>query len=191
MTNPPFAAWNRDGADARFSDVGSCSQRANKFERRIKIRNAIEYAAGALVFVLFGGAAFGAVARSEMLIALSMAMVAIGVLVVVWNLHRRASNVVRRPEDPCITHLKRQYQRQYEALRSVPAWYIGPLIPGVVLLYVAVLIGVAEKAGFAVAIGGLIGPAAITFGIFGAIALLNVWAAGRLKREIAALDALD
>ncbi|WDA40645.1 hypothetical protein [Erythrobacter sp. BLCC-B19] len=190
MTTPPLPQWCDTAPDAAFTVPAECSRRADRFARRVRIRNGIEYAAGALVIVLFGAASVGAAIKGEGLIALSLALIVGGTLVILRNLARRAGNVERLPEEPCLAHLRRQYARQYAALRAVPVWYVGPLIPGCALLYASVAAGVAEVAGWRTALSGIAGPAAITFGIFAAIALLNLLAARGLKRQLDALDAL-
>ena len=190
MTTPPLKQWCEAAPDAAFIAPADCSRRANRFARNIRIRNAIEYAAGGLVLVLFGSSSIGAAIKGEWLIALSLALVVGGTLVILRNLYRRASNLERQPEEPCLAHLRRQYAQQYAALRAVPSWYIGPLIPGCALLYIAVAAGVAEVAGWPNALSGIAGPAAVTFGIFAAIALLNLLSARGLKRKLDALDAL-
>ena len=190
MTTPPLPQWCDTAPDAAFIAPAECSRRADRFARRIRVRNGIEYAAGVLVIVLFGGSSLGAAGRGEWLIALSLALIVGGTLVILRNLHRRGSNVERLPEEPCLAHLRRQYARQYEALRTVPLWYVGPLLPGCVLLYAGVAAGVAEVAGWRAALSGIVQPAAITFGIFAAIAWLNLFVARGLKRRLDALDAL-
>lgn len=190
MTTPPLPGWCDSAPDATFTAPAVCSRQADRFARRIRIRNGIEYAAGALVIALFGASAIAAAVKGEGLIAASLALIVGGTLVILRNLARRAGNAERLPEEACLAHLRRQYARQYAALRAVPAWYIGPLIPGCVLLYVAVAAGVAEVAGWRAALSGIVQPVAITFGVFGAVALLNWWAAQRIRRDIKRLDAL-
>ena len=187
MSIPPLPAWQRCASDAVFADPGACEDRTTRFERTIRRRNAVEYAAGALVIALFGVPGAMALLRGEIAFALSFLLVVAGTGVVLWNLHRRGSNLARVPESNCRDHLRRQYERQRDALAAVPAWYIGPLLPGTIALYATVTAKVAAKAGWMTALSGIAGPAAITFGIFAAIALLNLWAARRLDREIRAL----
>ncbi len=191
MTDLPFPEWGSAAHDAQFSQARSCETRATRFERRIRVRNAIEYIAGALVALLFGGATIAALLRGEIAFALGFLLVLAGTAAVLWNLHRRGANLERHPEDTCRAHLRRQYEHQRAALAAVPAWYIGPLLPGTLAIYATVTAKVAEKAGWATALSGIAGPAAITFGLFAAIALANLWGARRLAREIAALDAGD
>ena len=190
MSTPPFPSWQEAGAEARFSDPREFTRRTDSLTRTVRIRNALEYIAGAFVIVLFSGSAIGAVIKGEWLIGLSLALVVAGTLVILWNLRRRASNLERLPEEPCLEHLRRQYSHQHAALSTVPKWYIGPLVPGVTLFYTAVTIRVSEATDFATAFEGISGPAAITFGIFAAIAAANWFAARGLKRKIAQLDAL-
>lgn len=188
MTKPPLPQWCEAAPGAAFTAAPDCSRRADRFARKIRIRNVIEYAAGVLVIAMFGSSSIAAAVKGEWLIAL--ALVVGGTLVILRNLKRRAGNLEPLPEEPCLAHLRRQYVRQYEALRAVPTWYIGPLIPGCALLYIAIAVGVAEVAGWQAALSGIAQPVAITFGIFAAIALLNWWVAQRIRRDIERLDAL-
>ena len=190
MTTPPFPHWQNTASEARFSDPVQFVRSTDRLTRNVRIRNAVEYAAGALVIVLFGGSATGAAIKGEWLIGSSLALVVAGTLVLLWNLRKRASNLVRLPEEPCLAHLRRQYTHQYAALNAVPKWYIGPLIPGVALFYIAVTIRMAERTSLATALEGMAVPAAITFGIFALVAVANWLAARGLKRKIAQLDAL-
>ncbi|WP_299192552.1 hypothetical protein [uncultured Erythrobacter sp.] len=190
MTAFPLPQWFDVASDAKFSDPKLCAQKANAFEKTIYRRNVIEYVAGFVVTGLFSAAAIGALIFDQSLIALSFGAIVIGIVAVLWNLKRRASNLEQRAEDTCLDHLRRQYQHQFEALRDVPVWYIGPLVPGIVLFLFVVTVKVAENQGWAVALKGIAGPAAVTFGIFTAIIALNLVAARALKRKIKQLDEL-
>lgn len=191
MSTPPLPQWTDAARDAVFSEPAECARRADRFERRIRIRNLVEYAAGALVLILFTASSVGAAWIGEWAIALSFALVVAGTLIVLRNLARRAGNLERRPEEPCRDHLRRQYRRQYQALRSVGSWYLAPFIPGLVLLYAVITWKVSAVAGWGEALSGIAGPAAATAGIFAAILAANLWAARGLRRDIDALDDLD
>lgn len=183
--------WQREAGDARFAELTAVGGRLTAFERKVRRRNVIEYAAGTLVIVLFGAVAAAALMRGEIAFALGFLLVLAGTGLVMWNLHRRGSNLERRPEDSCREHLRRQYEHQRAALAAVPLWYLGPLVPGMLLIFGTVTAKVAEQAGWATALAGIAGPAAISFGIFGVIALLNLWGAKQLTREIRALDEMS
>lgn len=190
MTTHPLPLWQSVAADASFSDPGDCEQKAARFEKQIEWRNWLEYAAGIAVIGFFAVGGVFAFAIGEWLIGATFAMMVAGAMITLWNLRRRGTNLARRPEDPCRIHLRRQYQRQYDALRSVPYWYVGPIVPGMVLFYVAVTDRVADEIGWERALDGVIGPAAITFGIIVFVLLANWYAARWLEKEIEALDAL-
>ncbi|MGB3807331.1 MAG: hypothetical protein WA936_09035 [Erythrobacter sp.] len=190
MSAPPLPLWKAAAQDALFSEPSDCSARATKFERQIVRRNVIEYAAGALVAAFFGVFAVFAFTEGDWLIGCAALLLVAGTGMIVRNLHRRASNLERRPEDACIVHLRRQYEHQHRALRTVPRWYIGPLLPGVALFYGAIGWRVADAVGWGEALQGLMGPAAVTFGIFAVIIFANIVAARQLARRIRALDNL-
>ncbi len=191
MTTPsPFSAWTSAQSDATFSDPAECAVRVTKFERQICIRNWVEYGAAVLVTVLFGGTTIAALFKGEVLVGLSTLAILIGVFVAMRGLKQRGSNLERRPEDSCLLHLRRQYNHQYLALRAVPRWYIGPMMPGVVLFYVAVTVNMAEVIGWANILVGIAGPIAITMTLFGAVVLANWFAARNLKTKIDAIDLL-
>lgn len=190
MSLPPLPAWQSAAKDAHFSDPATCALRASKFERTIRIRNLAEYAAGGLMIVLFGASAIGALIMGETLIGLAMMLTVGGVAVVLWGIARRASNLDRWDEEPCLDHLARQYRRQYEALMRVPVWYIGPLVPGIIALFAAVAAGVAEVTGWQAALVGITQPALVVGGVFAAIIALNLMAARRLQRDLERIERL-
>ena len=190
MSKPGLDGWAALAGDAHFAAPDACTARATRFERVIRRRNGIEYAAGVLVIALFGAGAIAAFAIGEWLLALGPLLVIAGALALMWNLHRRGSNLERHPEDSCVAHLRRQLAHQSVALRSVPVWYIGPLVPGVLVFFGTVTFKVAQQAGWSVALSGIAGPASGALGIFAAVIALNRWAASRLDRQIADLDSL-
>lgn len=190
MSLPPLPAWQSAAKDAHFSDPAACATRLSKFERTIRIRNLLEYAAGGLMIVLFGASAIGALVKGETLIGMAMMLMMIGVAVVLWGIARRASNLDRRHEEPCLDHLARQYRRQYNALKSVPLWYIGPLVPGSIAVFAAVAAGVAEVKGWQAALAGITEPVLIHGGVFAAIIALNLIAARRLLRDLERIERL-
>lgn len=190
MTDSLLACWSAIAPDATFSAPSDCTLRAARFERKIRRRNILEYAAGTIVMAVFAAFGIGAIAVGEHAIAAASWAIVAGVAVVMWQLARRGGTLDRMPEEPCLDHLRRQYRQQHAALRSVPLWYIGPFLPGIVLFYLAVGAGVAREIGWIAALQGLAGPAAATFGIFAAVALANWLAARRLKLTLEQIERL-
>lgn len=191
MTKPPFPLWTEEAQGAAFTDPAEIAHRAGAFERTIRRRNLIEYAAGGIVLVPAAIAAIAALWTGEYAFALSLGALAAGTVVVLRNLARRAGNLEQRPEEPCLDHLKRQYRRQYEALRTVPAWYVGPFVPGIMLLYGTVTWKTAEALGWRAAVEGMAVPVFATLAVGIAVVALNRWAARRIKRKLDALGTLD
>ena len=190
MSTPPFSFWTAAASEATFTDPAACAARASKFERQIARRNRRERLAGWGQLPFWGLFAAFFAWQGEWPVALSALLVAAGVVVVMWNLRRRAENLTRRPEEPCLAHLARQYRHQHDALVSVPAWYIGPLLPGIVTFFAAVTAGVAERRGWETALEGLMVPASFVFGVLIVVAILNLVAARQLKRELDRLETL-
>ena len=190
MTTPPFPLWTAAASDAAFTDPDACAARAAAFARQIDRRNLIERYAGLLQLPFWGALAlyFGWV--GELLVALTLVLIGGGIVLVLRNLASRAANLPPQPEEPCLAHLERQYRHQLAALQSVPAWYIGPLLPGVLAFYAAVTAGVAEARGWHAALEGAAWPFAVTFGIFALVILLNRVAARSIAAELERLKAL-
>ncbi|MEM7778899.1 MAG: hypothetical protein AAF697_00750 [Pseudomonadota bacterium] len=190
MSLPPLSQWTSASGDAHFSPPKDCARRVTKFERQIRIRNWIEYGAGVFVLVLFGTSGTAALFKGDTMIGLSLLSIVLGTMVVMRELRRRGSNLDRQPEDDCVTHLRRQYERQYDALRKVPIWYVGPFMPGLALFYVSIAAGYAETVGWKDALIGVAGPVSYSLAFAVVVLLLNWWVARALKAKIDNLDAL-
>ncbi|MEQ8773651.1 MAG: hypothetical protein RIC51_12565, partial [Erythrobacter sp.] len=180
MTQPPFPLWTEEAQGAAFTDPAEIARRADAFERSIRRRNLIEYAAGGIVLFPAALAAGAAALIGEYAFAFALGALAAGIIVVLRNLARRAANLEQRPEEPCVEHLERQYRRQYEALRSVPTWYVGPFVPGFVLLYGTVAWKTAGALGWRAAMEGMAVPVLATLAVGIAVVALNRWAARRI-----------
>lgn len=186
----PLPLWSAAASDAAFSAPETCAARASAFERRIARRNRRERFAGLVQLPFWGGLAAFFLWERQWLIGLALLLIGGGVLVVLRNLARRASTLPAQPEEPCLAHLERQYRRQLEALESVPAWYIGPLVPGVLAFFASVTAGVAQSKGWIAALEGAAFPFAVTFGLFAAVILLNRLAARSIASDLARLRSL-
>ena len=149
-------------------------------ERRVHWRNIREYAAAAIVVVIFG-----AFVRNEhgwgrvpplLLIA--------GTLYSMFELSRRGANSV--PPDMGMTayleFYRHELERQRDALRSVWRWYLLPLVPGLAATLIAKGI---ERHGASNA--RLIAVAAVFALALVGVWAINQWAARKLDRKIAQL----
>jgi len=190
MTNDLQHIWQAEGAAQTFTNPEELQKRSTGFERTIRRRNLIEYAAGALLLCLEVPAFVMFAMTGEPLMAGAMVLMLLGTLAVLWNLHRRASTQARRPEEDCRSHLVSQYRRQAEALRAAPWWYIGPLLPGVLGAYGTVAfkaIGEADAWDILTEMGP---PFGATIAFFGFVIWLNLRAARSLQKQADALEAV-
>lgn len=190
MSYAPFPLWTAAATDAAFTDPAACAARASAFERTITRRNRRERFAGWIQLPVWGGLAGFFLWQGEWLTGLSLLLCGAGVLVVLRNLSRRAGNLPALPEEPCLSHLQRQYSHQRKALESVPLWYVGPLVPGTLAFFAAVTARVAQSKGWSAAIEGAIVPLCVTLGVFVVVILLNRVAARAIAGDIARLEAL-
>lgn len=189
MQNDPFQWWTSSPVEAGFTDPDALRTRATTFERTVRRRNLIEGAAGVLVIGLFVSGSVAAATVGEWALALAGALIVAGTAFILWHLFRSGSNLARRPEHDCRTHLLNQLVRQRDLLRRVPQWYLAPLLPGICAVYGITAAKVAGAQGWDVAISGIWLPFAATMAFFLFVGWLNLWAARRLSREIAAIEA--
>lgn len=163
--------------------------RAGKFQRRIWWRNAREYAAVAIVIVVFGYYCKwvpNAVARA------GSVMIIAGALYVAYQLHRRASSEdlpAGGAFEPCLGFHRRALERQRDALANVWSWYLGPMIPGLALFLVGT--GVAEPIPLRYRVLAAVIRAAVVGTVFWLVAKLNHRAARKLQAQINELKALE
>jgi len=190
MSQFPIPEWAALIDDAQFTDPAQVQARAEAFESTIKWRNILEYAAGALAVGLFAALSIGAIAIGEYIFAAAGLFVAVCVMVVLWQLHKRGSHQPARLEMPCLDHLRSQYERQYHALRTVPVWYLGPVALGLAGFYAAFAFKFARVGGWMEAAEALWQPVLVTSAVFAGIWVLNALAARSLKRRIDQIDTL-
>lgn len=188
MTQDPFNFWTREQSDANFSEPGACRARTTRFEKSIRRRNLLEYAAAALVVGVFGALGVFFASEGMWALAVTVAMTVAAAIFVVAKLHRDGSALARTPEANCRDHLRSQLVRQRDLLRGVPKWYLAPFVPGLVGFYFVVTANVAEIHGWATALEGVWLKIAATAAFFVFVGWLNLHAARKLDREIAALD---
>ena len=183
-------AWQASAADAALPALDTVRAGADAFYRRIRLRNAVEYAACVLVVVMFS--AMAAFAPMPLTARIGAGLVVAGTLLVAWNLRRLAS-AIPPPEAasafPILVHQRAQLVRQRDALARVWLWYLLPMVPGLMLILFAPVFerGLATllmmRAGTMIGIG-------INFLVFGGVWWLNHRAARMLQKTIDEIDLL-
>ena len=174
-------AWQTQACALPQRSTQDLRAEARALQRTISRRNLREYLAGALVIPVF---CYYMWLFPHWVTRLGAALVVLGTLVVMWQLHRRAASRAVPAElgGTCLQYQRSELVRQRDALHSVWLWYLGPLLPGLVVFVWGVQGGSAKPVALLVD--------AAMLAVFVAIAWVNRRAAARLQRQIDALDAL-
>lgn len=186
--DPLSRLWKEQDMTTTTIDPRAVAARAERFGSRIRSRNLIEYAVGAAVAVFFAAVALGAFGSladplADLVHRIGAGAIVVGVIVMAWQLHARAAAPPAPEAAPTLAYHLVALRRQRDALRSAWAWYVGPLVPGMALLF----IGIGMVPGANLPVLALIVAVALT--VLGVVAWLNLMAARALEREIAALEA--
>jgi uncharacterized membrane protein (DUF485 family) len=184
------ALWQSMPAPQISISAAEMRERASAFERKVRRRNMIEYAAAGFVIVIFAWYATWPTPATP-LWPIANVMIIIGTLVVVWNLHRLArarTTPASAPVETLLDFHRAGLVRQRDALRTVWLWYLAPFMPGLVLWFAALWVGTPSNMQ-TVKWGISLGASAAFAGlVFAAIAVLNLVGAARLGRLIDELD---
>jgi hypothetical protein len=198
MNNPEdelAGLWQDQKLEGKKMALEAIRKKTGKFERAIRNRNLMEYAAAALVVAGFSRTILHA--ENNFVRAGSVLVVAAAIYVV-YALYTRGSSQ-HLPGDAARMTLvqfhRSSLERQRNLLEDIWRWYILPFVPGLLL----------NMVGFAARDGALLNPhrtleqarhglniAAFTlfmFGFFFLVAALNKRAARKLQRKINELDA--
>lgn len=164
-------------------------RKAGKLERKVFWLNALNYVA-ALVVVIFFGSQFWH--TPDALTRVGFGLLIAGMLNVAWQLHRKGSSR-SLPADMGLASglefFKRELERRRDLPRTIWPWGLAPLIPGWVVLTVAVARtnpGHLRHLGLSLTVFNLVAAAAVVF-----VWKLDQRAARRLQRQIDELDALQ
>ncbi|MFM9862848.1 MAG: hypothetical protein ACKVRO_04500 [Micropepsaceae bacterium] len=186
--DPVQDLWVNQKAESFTMSVDEIRTRAGSMQSIVSRRNFREYLVGGILIVLFTAMTF--IAKYP-LSKLGCALTAIGVAFVMWRLHvvAHAGTVSDAAAAGDWAQFYRgELVRQRDALADIWWWYLGPLIPGSIVYWLAIgirSIGTPSVVWeWAVAVGGL----ALTAAVFGWVAALNKQAAAGLQAEIDLLD---
>ncbi len=177
--------WQEQERQPMEVAVDRIARDAASFRRAIRRRNVREYAASVIVVAIFG--AYAALADT-VLYRVACAMIIAGTIHVAYNLRRHGSSepgeLAARTVDHLASH-RRQLERQRDLLAGIWRWYLGPLVPGLVLFAVSLPFEQSRsgpRAWIGTAVVLSVGAA-----VFVGLARLNQMAARQLQRKIDAL----
>jgi hypothetical protein len=162
--------------------------RADGFHRKVSWRNARESFAALAATVFL---AVGMWQADDAFSRLGYALAIAGLAYMCWHLFTGAAPR-RMPQDlgtaNCLVFHRRELERQRDMLLHIWRWYLGPMVPGLVVLLVAVLrLNPRHRPHFGLMIAGY----GVVFGAFFVFVWwLNQRAANCLQRKIDELDRL-
>jgi len=181
--------WQNQKPEGIRMSVEDLRSKAGKFHKRIWWRNAREYGAVIVVVVFLG---FQLTRPADSLTRSGFALMIGGVLYLAWGLHKRSSTK-RIPEElgfaSSVDFFRQQLVRERDLMQTVGTWYLGPLLPG----WVVVMIAIARTNPGHLPHFGFV---CIAFNILSAALFVLVWqwnlrAACKVQRRIDQLDALQ
>jgi hypothetical protein len=129
--------WQNQPSEGIRMSVDEIRHRAGKFQKKIYWRNAREYVAALVVLVAFG---FDFWRTSNTLARVACGLIIAGTLYVIRHLHQRGASRSVPAEMGLASGLefyRRELERQRDLVGSVASWYLGPMIPGLVVLMAA------------------------------------------------------
>ncbi|MGD0669594.1 MAG: hypothetical protein ABSB23_18705 [Bryobacteraceae bacterium] len=182
-------AWRNQPGENITMPLEEIRRRAGKFQRRIRWRNAREYAAVAIVVIIFG---FYLKWFPNPVARAGSVMIIAGALYVAYQLHRRGSSEAMPAGgafEPCLGFHRRALERQRDALASVWSWYLGPMIPGLAVFLVGSAVATPIPLPYLVLVTVM--RAAVVGTVFWLVAKLNHGAARKLQAQIDELKALE
>ena len=156
-------------------------KKADKFHSSVRRRNIREYVGAAFVVLVFG---FYIWIFPSPLMRIGSALIIAGMFFVKWQLYKRGTTDALPVGDSASTwtdYYRRELVRQRDALQQVWKWYLGPLVPGLVMFLVGVSLQTPHAAQKQTWIAG---TTAFCIAVFGGVWALNAWGARRLQRKI-------
>jgi len=191
--NDVTSVWKNQALGTVEISLEHMQNRAHKLQKRILWRNAGEYMAGVVVVAAFS---YYVWLFPTPVVRLGCALVIAGTLFVAYNLHNRGSardvpaDMARRT---CVEFHREELVRQRNLVSSVWSWYLLPFVPGLVVFLFGLYRWTMQQPNASahaaeVARAYWVTAAGMAF-VFGGVAVLNSWAAGKIQREIDGLDA--
>lgn len=189
MSEPDLKGlWQDQPQEYDPMTIADIHTKATAFRKRMRGRNQREYFGCALAIAGFTPLLFS----SSWMMQAAGAMVILAVLFVGWQLYRRASaGGAPAPGAAVVDFHREQLVRQRDAARTIAAWYMAPMFPGMAMLMLARWFQAhapgrpLEMDRLIIVLCGL-----IVVLVFLVVWLLNRLAVHRVQKQIDELDAL-
>ena len=174
--------WQGQPGESGPMSVDQLRRRSRRLTRIVGLRNLLEYVTGAFLVIALGRMAWAA---PFPLIRAGFVLSVAAVIFVLYHLYRHGS-ARAVPADmglrSCLQFHRGELERQRDLLRGVWYWYLSPLMPGLILVYLRAILAHPEHAWRAAL--GLAG----TLVLYWFIGDANRHAAKRLQARIDALE---
>lgn len=179
--------WQNQKTEGVRMSVEQVRVEAGRFQRKIHWRNMREYVAALAEIALFG---YWFLRAKDLLVRVGFALLLAGLAYLVWHLLSKGSPAEAEEEEGAglsgwIAFRRRELVRQRDLMRSVWLWYIGPLVPGIAVVFIA-----AARAAHAIRHSLIVwaADALVVVVVFLVVAELNKRGARKLQRQIDELD---
>jgi lipopolysaccharide export LptBFGC system permease protein LptF len=179
--------WQCQPVEGIPMSVQQIRKQAGKFEKQIVWRNVREYAGALIAAALFS---FSFATTHDPLFRSGFVLLIAGLVYVAYQLHRKGSPKslpVQMGAVSCLQFHRSELERQRDLVGSVWSWYLGPLIPGLAVLTIAMAVANPRPGN----IGGVMLMATIIAAFFVFVGKLNARAARSLQRLIDELSTAE
>lgn len=183
------ALWQAQPVEPKRFAPEEIRDTASRFQRTVRFRNLREYVAAVAVIGVFTGYAWKA---NTLLSKTGPALIVVGTVYIVFQLYTQADPAFfpgggrdTGVAESCIQFHRRELERQRDLLRTVWRWYLGPLVPGLLVTSIDRFIEAWERGGFAILAS--LGSALVTVLVLLGVGWLNAVGARKLEREMDAL----
>jgi hypothetical protein len=178
--------WQNQETEGVRMSVEQVRLEAGRFQRKIKARNLREYVVALMVMVFFG---FELSRTTQVLVRVGFGLLMAGMAYLVWYMLSKGSPGAADEKaglSSWIEFQRRELVRQRDLLRSVWRWYLGPLVPGLVVLLAAFLR--VSRSNLAIPVFMVTVYVLAVGAVFFGIGRLNARGAQKLQRQIDELD---
>ncbi|SPE43067.1 conserved membrane hypothetical protein [Candidatus Sulfopaludibacter sp. SbA3] len=131
--------WQSQHVEPKYMSLEEIRNKAAKFEGGVRSRNLRETVVGIGTIVVF---LFYLKWFPTPLERAGSCLTIAGILWVIYRMNGRAA-AAKVPEatgfETCVSFHRRELEHQRDLLRSIWRWYLGPLVPGIVLFSVSLI----------------------------------------------------
>lgn len=179
--------WQSQHVEPITMSIEELRAKATKFERRIRSRNLRETIVAVILIPIFAAAFVHFQTPVE---RVGMALNIAALFYVIYRLNGAAAATAVPADigfESCVSFHRRELERHRDLLRTVSRWYMGPLVPGVVVFTLGT-IGTKVRAGHPLDWWRAL-PALVLLAVWYLVVVrLNDRAADCLQRRIDELD---